>query len=272
MKRPNSVRNLDMAIRRFGASEEDYLENRTAIANAIVGQMLRGAVMKGGSSLKIRFGAAGTRATTDLDAARSVGRDEFSDGFSRRLVDGWEGFTGRLVEMPKARPKNVPGPYVMQPYAVKLSYLGKPWCTVTFELGHNEIGDADNADFVVPKDAARMLEAMAFPEPAPVPLMTLRYQIAQKLHGASEPNSQRAHDLIDLQLIISNGEIDLHDVREVCERLFSYRRKQEWPPVIMKDDAWDSLYSEAAADLDVLPGADEAVAWANDLIRRIATA
>ncbi len=37
MKRPNSVRNLDMAIRRFGASEEDYLGNRTAIANAIVG-------------------------------------------------------------------------------------------------------------------------------------------------------------------------------------------------------------------------------------------
>ncbi len=261
-----------MAIRRFGVSEEDYLGNRTVIANTIVGQMLRGVVIKGGSSLKIRFGDAATRATTDLDAARSVDQDEFADDFSRRLSDGWEGFTGRLVEMPKAHPEDVPDSYVMQPYAVKLSYLGKPWCTVTFELGHNEIGDADDADLVVPKDAARMLKAMAFPEPSPVSLMSLRYQIAQKLHGVSEPNSQRAHDLIDLQLIVTNGEVDLHDVREVCERLFSYRRKQEWPPTIVKGDAWDLLYSEAAAGLDVLPGADEAVAWANDLIRRIAAA
>ncbi len=37
MKRPSSVRNLDMAIRRFGVSEEDYLGNRTVIANGVRG-------------------------------------------------------------------------------------------------------------------------------------------------------------------------------------------------------------------------------------------
>lgn len=35
----------------------------------------------------------------------------------------------------------------MQPYDVKLDYLGKPWCTVPLEVGHNEIGDADAADW-----------------------------------------------------------------------------------------------------------------------------
>ena len=45
MKRPNSKRNLDMAIRRLGSSERDYVRNRFIITNAIVGQMLPAAVV-----------------------------------------------------------------------------------------------------------------------------------------------------------------------------------------------------------------------------------
>lgn len=41
------------------------------VANAIVGQMLSDGVVRGGSSLKIRFGDAATRATIDLDATRA---------------------------------------------------------------------------------------------------------------------------------------------------------------------------------------------------------
>lgn len=145
MSKPNSKRNLDMAIRRMGEGDEDYLRNRAVIANAVIGQMLPNAVIKGGSSLKIRFGDASTRATTDLDVARSVGGDEFAESFEERLSTGWEGFTGRLIARPKARPKGVPERYVMQPYEVKLSYLGSPWCTVVFEVGHDEIGDANEA-------------------------------------------------------------------------------------------------------------------------------
>ena len=134
MSKPNSKRNLDMAIRRMGEGDEDYLRNRAVIANAVISQMLPNAVIKGGSSLKIRFGDASTRATTDLDVARSVDSYEFAESFEEMLSAGWEGFTGRLVERPKARPKGVPERYVMQPYEVKLSYLGSPWCTVVFEV------------------------------------------------------------------------------------------------------------------------------------------
>lgn len=146
------------------------------------------------------------------------------------MATGWEGFTGRLVELPKAHPEGVPEPYVMQPYAVKLSYLGRPWCTVDLELGYNELGDADHADMVVPADANELLAAMGLPEFGPIPLMALHYQIAQKLHGASEPGSQRAHDLVDLQIMVENGEIELRATRNTCIRLFSYRRMQAWPP------------------------------------------
>ena len=263
------MRNLDMAIRRMGADEAAFLSNRSLIANAIVGQMLPDAVVKGGSSLKIRFGDTSSRATTDLDAARSIGKDEFASAFTERLAAGWEGFTGRLVEMPQAHPKDVPGAYVMQPYAVKLSYLGKPWFTVEFELGHNEIGDADDADMVVPADVDSMLFSMGFPPLEPIPLMPLRYQIAQKLHGLTEPGSQRAHDLVDLQIIAANEEIDLGSVKDVCMRLFAYRRMQEWPPTVTMNESWEAIYAEAADGLDVLAGASDAIAWANDLIESI---
>lgn len=269
MSKPNSKRNLDMAIRRMGEGDEGYLRNRTVIANAIIGQMLPNAVIKGGSSLKIRFGDAATRATTDLDVAKSVNSDDFAESFAQRLAEGWEGFTGRLIEKPKAKPKGVPERYVMQPYEVKLSYLGSPWCTVVFEVGHDEIGDADEAEYVLPRDASDMLIAMGFSELEPVALMPLHYQIAQKLHGASEPASQRAHDLVDLQVMARSKNIDIALVRETCERLFAYRRMQPWPTSIVANEGWDAVYAEAADGLDVLPDAISAVEWANGFIGRI---
>lgn len=55
----------------------------------------------------------------------------------------------------------------------------------------------------------------------------------------------------------------------MCVRLFTYRQEQKWPPTIIKGKDWDSLYAAQADGLDVLPTADDAVAWANDLIERI---
>ena len=54
--------------------------------------------------------------------------------------------------------------------------------------------------------------------------MTLKHQIAQKLHGASEPESERAHDLVDLQLIFRRATINLPEVKSICKRIFAYRK------------------------------------------------
>lgn len=189
--------------------------------------------------------------------------------FALSLADGWNGFTGRLVEKSKATPRGIPGQYVMQPYEVKLSYLGSPWYTVLFEVGHDEIGDADEAEYVLPRDASEMLENMGFPKLDPVGLMPLHYQIAQKLHGVSEPGSQRAHDLVDLQLIVRYSDIDLSLIQATCERLFSYRKMQPWPPTVVANVGWSGIYAEAAQELDVLQDVIEAVAWVNRLIDEI---
>lgn len=269
MKKPNSRRNLDVAILRTFGAEREALHARNLMANAIVGQMLPSGVVKGGSALSLRFGDAGTRFTSDLDAARAEPLDDFIEHLGARLADGWEGFTGRIVSFAPPHPKDVPPHYVMQPFEVKLSYNGKSWFTVRLEVGHNEIGDADTVEYELAEDVASLFEKVGLPCPGPSPLMPLHHQIAQKLHGATEPKSRRAHDLIDLQFIVGKGNVDYGKTRETCVRLFSYRQMQAWPPIVVENEGWDELYRSQLRSDDVLPSIAEAVEWANVLIARI---
>lgn len=260
---------LDNALKRMAPSEKAYVNTRSLVANAIVGSMMPSGAIKGGSSLKLRFGDALTRFTTDLDTARNEELDAFVDSLEAILGVGWCGFTGRVVPREPANPKDVPAAYVMRPFDIKLSYLGKSWCTVTLEVGHDEIGDADDSERVVPVEANRYLEGLGFPALGPVACMSLEHQVAQKLHGACEPRSKRAHDLIDLQVIVANGKVDWAKARAICVRLFAYRRQLTWPPTVVEGEGWASLYSEQAVDLDVLQNVGDAVKWANGLIAAI---
>ena len=130
-RRPNSMRHLDDAIRRAsGGTADGYVRMRTLVTNAIVAQMLPDGVVKGGSAVRMRFGSGATRYTTDLNTATASDPDEYAARLSEALAAGWEGFTGRVVRREPAAPPGIPGEYVMRPFDVKLSYLGKPWCTV----------------------------------------------------------------------------------------------------------------------------------------------
>lgn len=267
--RPIGRNNLDKALHRLLPDDVDYFEMRSMMANVLVGQLLPEGVVKGGSSLKLRYGNRETRVTTDFDAAARHDRASFVEQLATNLAAGWEGFSFQVVRERPASPKNLPDAYVMHPFSVKVAYMGKAWCTVSLELGHNEIGDADEAEWFESAEVNALFEKLGFPSPGKVPVMALKHQIAQKLHGASGPNSQRAHDLIDLQLIMRRSSPDLAEVKAVCRRLFAYRQMQSWPTVIVAHENWDALYANARHDLPVLPTVDEAVDWANDLIARI---
>lgn len=268
--RPNSRTNLDKAIQRLAGSPARFVEIRSLLAAAIVGQFLSEGVAKGGGALQLRFGSAGTRATHDFDAARRGRLDAFLDALGGGLRAGWNGFTGVVVPGRPARPRGVPGEYVMRPFSVKLSYHGHAWCTVALEVGYNEIGAADEPDFALAPEVAEWFSALGFPAPEPVPLMPLEYQVAQKLHAATAPGSQRAHDLIDLQLIANRADLDFARLHAICRRLFAYRQMQPWPSRVEILPGWVELYSARAAGLEVRQELSDAVAWANDLIDRIA--
>lgn len=160
----------------------------------------------------------------------------------------------------------------MQPFDVKLDYRGRSWCTVKFELGHNEIGDADEPEFQLADDMAGLFPEVGLEAPKLVPVMRADHQVAQKLHAVSGEGSERARDLVDLQLLDKREDLDLGQVAATCSRLFEYRRQQAWPPSIVAGEQWDTLYADAVEGLDVLLTVDEAVAWVNGFVQRIAVA
>ena len=267
---PNSKTNLDKAILRFAGEVRKANELRTLMANTIVAQMIGDGVVKGGSGLRFRYGSQRTRATMDLDTSWRTDLDLFLKVLSSRLAEGWNGFTGEVHVLRQANPRGIPFEYVMQPCEVKLAYRSRPWFTVQLEVGHNEIGDADECEMIdVPEVLSELFSFLALPKPLLIPMMKLEFQVAQKLHGVSTPGSKRAHDLVDLQLILNNSEIDFDLTRMLCAKLFTYRKVHQWPPSIVKGHEWEVVYNAQKRGLDVLPSVDEAIAWANELIERI---
>lgn len=238
------------------------------MALVVVSQMLPEGAVKGGSAMALRYGL-GTRFTKDLDAARIQSLQGFRKDFENTLASGWAGFTGRLVERKPPQPPAIPPAYVMQPFDVKLEYLSKSWCTVKFELGHNEIGDADEPEYQLASGLISLFTELGLEQPKPVRVMRTDHQIAQKLHAASSPGNERAKDLVDLQLLDAAEQLDFPQIAKTCIRLFDYRKQQAWPPTIQAGEQWTTLYAEAAEDINVLQTVEEAIEWTNELIQRI---
>ena len=132
-----------------------------------------------------RYGESATRYTRDMDTTRVMSLDAYLDKLEASLKSGWNGFTGRLQRVEPPHPAGVPQGYVMIPYDIKLNYNDRSWQTVRIEIGHNEIGDADEAEMEDASDLASLLEQLGFPRPKPIPVMKLPYQIAQKLHAVT---------------------------------------------------------------------------------------
>lgn len=268
---PPSVRSLEQRLRNVEGAEGLVQRRRVAMALVVVGQMMPEGAIKGGSAMALRYGR-GTRFTRDLDAARVQPLARFRTDFEASLAAGWAGFTGRLIARAAPRPPAIPPPYVMQPFDVKLDYRGRSWCTVSFELGHNEIGDAEEPEHRLAPDLASLFTEVGLATPRPVPVMRADHQVAQKLHAVSAEGSERARDLVDLQLLDRGESLDLAQVAATCARLFTYRQQQAWPPTIVGSAQWESLYAHASDGLDVLPKVSDAIAWTNDLVQRITAA
>jgi hypothetical protein len=275
---PTNLASLQARMRNV-AQERGQPERRIqrTVASTVVGQMLPDGVVKGGTAMKIRGGETGSRYTPDFDASRSrnVTVDDYVEQLRDRLERGWSGFTGTVRVLEPRQVNDVPAHYVMQPFEIPLAYQGRHWLTVEFELGHDEVGSTDDSDLRIADDILEIFATAGLEEPSPIPLMLVEHQVAQKLHACTYVNpktnrNDRAHDLVDIQILEREETIDYAELREIGTRLFAARRAQAWPPTIVEYDGWDMIYAEAAEGLDVRPTVSEAVAWANDLIARAA--
>ena len=275
---PSNVRSLEARIHNEATARGRPVRRiQRAVANTVVGQMLPPSVVKGGTAMKLRVGEAGSRFTPDLDASRgaNITLDDYLSELGDRLAEGWGGFTGAVVELDPPQPDGVPDDYVMQPFEIRLAYNSQHWLTVPFELGHDEIGSTQQRDLRLAPDLIELFDGLGLPTPAPIAVLAIDHQVAQKLHACTALNpktgrNERAHDLVDLQLLASEEDIDLAAVDATGRRLFAARRTHPWPPTVVAYEGWDTLYAEAADGLDVIDNVADAVAWANDFVARAA--
>jgi len=268
---PNSLKSLEKRISNdAGGQPIPTAKNTKTVAMVALSQMMPPGAIKGGTAMKIRLGDRG-RFSLDIDVARAQAEAEFETTLPENLEKGWGGFTGTMSRNKSAAaPAGVPAPYIMIPYKVKLFYKSSHWRTVDLEVGHDELGDTRDYELKMDSAITDLFERLGLSAPDPAPVLATKHQVAQKIHGASNEVHHRPHDLVDLQLLITHETVDLAEVREICERLFPFRKRQSWPPVVtMSGPELDSLYLTASEDMSVVPDLLEAVAWANSLIATI---
>ena len=241
------------------------------MASIVVAQMLPDAAIKGGTGLNARLGPEASRFSRDLDASRQreTSEDSYVEELKTSLGARWGGFRATAVRQSKKQLKLVPGQYVMLPVNVALTYRGSKFDTIRLELSVDELGSVPAATVEINPVLVEMFTRIGLEAPRPIPVITLEHQIAQKIHACTTPDSrganERAHDLVDLQLLYDAGAIDLADLGRLGQRLTSFRKSGSWPPVAVARDGWGGLYAEAAEGLPVLP-LDAAVVWVNDLV------
>jgi type II secretory pathway pseudopilin PulG len=207
-------------------------------------------LIKGGVAVELLLGLR-ARATKDLDATARVAGEEIGPRLRAALAQGWEGFTFRLTRLEQVRDTTA------LRGDVKVNYQGDPWSTVQLEVspaegaaGH-QIHWTDNT-FIDP-------ECLGLRSPGELPLVTIAYLIAQKLHACTDhtdperPND-RYRDLIDLILVdrLVRDE-DRVGVREVCVEIFRLRDKHTWPPRITVLPEWPDSYRSLAEQLSFDP-------------------
>jgi hypothetical protein len=207
-------------------------------------------LIKGGVAIELLLGLQ-ARATKDLDAAARLAGEDIAPRLRAALAHSWEGFTFRLTGLEQVRDT------AAQRGDVKVSYQGDPWSTVQFEVSPTE-GAAGHQiqwtgnTFVDP-------ELLGLPSPGELPLVTIAYLIAQKLHACtdhteSERPNDRYRDLIDLILVDRLvSEEDRAGVREVCVEIFRLRDKHGWPPRITVLPEWPDGYQALAEQLGFAP-------------------
>ena len=211
--------------------------------------------LKGGAAMELRLGLS-ARASKDYDAAFRARAEDMPDAVDRALAADWGGF-----QLQRTEPQFIRTTHAMRT-DIKLAYKGKAWGTVQVEVAPAE-GQAGQEIDRVP---ARPLDPVQIRGPQRIACVSVRYQIAQKLHACTEVyddgrENDRFRDLIDLQLLRGLVE-DLSPVHEACVEIFELRGKHAWPPIVTVWPSWADGFAAMARDVafhtaDVTVAADE---------------
>jgi hypothetical protein len=224
-------------------------------------------VLKGGAAMELRLGLR-ARATKDYDTAYREAIESMLERLDVTLRHGHGDFTATRSESSVIAETNG------QRLDIKLSYRGRSWGTVQLEVAPAE-GTAGKEIERIP---GKSLDPLGLEGPSDVPCVSIRYQIAQKLHACTEvplrnKENDRFRDLIDLLLLEELVEEDEWPaLREACEELFELRTKHGWPPTVIVFDSWPEPYRALAEELGFpITDITEAADAVQTMIDRIAS-
>jgi hypothetical protein len=198
-------------------------------------------LIKGGVSIELRLGLR-ARTTKDIDLVFRGAPRELVNALEDAFEPAHSGFSFRR----KGEVENIRDTD-SQRLAVQVSFAGRDWQTLQVEVGPPE---ADEVELVA---VAISIEDFKIDGPRQVACLSLRYQVAQKLHAVTERpegrENQRFWDLIDLILLRALIE-DLRPVRDACREIFATRGTHPWPPRLDVPESWVEPFARLAAELE----------------------
>jgi hypothetical protein len=198
-------------------------------------------LIKGGIACELRFQNQ-ARATRDLDALFHGSLDELLTDLDTAFATPYSGFSFSYT------PPEAVHETGAHRFDVKLTYQGRGWATLRVEVSPPE-GQAHEPEPV----PALSVSEFGLTGPTEIACLSLRFQIAQKLHACTERfpdrENERVHDLVDLQLMEELIE-DYSRVKAACIEIFNLRGTHAWPPTLTVEPNWPETYRELAAELD----------------------
>lgn len=224
-------------------------------------------LIKGGVAMQLRFDIH-ARATKDIDTALRGPISGADDELDTALRAGFGDFTAKRTELEPIRDTgSVRG-------TIRISYKNRPVVSVPIEIAETEASMGSEPDHV----RAQPLDHVGLQGPETVPCISVRWQIAQKLHACTErfggTENGRFRDLLDLLLLETLiADAGWPEVRAACVEIFDQRDAHPWPPLLTVPPTWREGFATLAHDTGfAVTDVDDAADRVRDLISRIDTA
>jgi len=221
-------------------------------------------LLKGGVAMELRL-LGQARATKDVDLVFFGDPEDLGEDLDQALADPYSGFDFQREEITAG------GEDRFQRLDVKLLFRGRSWSTLRLEVAGPDSQATDGAP--VP---AIPIDEFGISGPETIPCLSLRYQIAQKLHAVTERfpdrENERFRDLIDL-IICRDLIEEINLVKEACLDTFAARGKHSWPPELLIPGPWAEPYAALATEMDFpIRDVEEAAVRVRELIAEIEAA
>lgn len=189
-------------------------------------------VLKGGVALELRLGTT-ARATNDVDATFYGKGDQLEHVLATAFsipISGFKFDPGQPVPI---------GTTGAMRFTTHLIYGRRPWATIDVELAVAK--PPADLEYIPAIDIAHF----GLTGPDRVAALSLRYQLAQKLHAVSQTfptgENRRVRDIVDI-LLMRALVTDLGSVNQACHEVFDSRNTIAWPPAITIYPSWSAVH------------------------------